>query len=193
MSDDEIREIKPDTDSDEYEKVCYVCRRPESKAGKMITMPPGIDICFDCMQNAFNSIQNSGLDMGMMSGITPEMLWNAGMPNGMWQMPPSQKKTKKSETPVEAGEEKAAEKVAASKDADTETIGEEDVEVIDEDSEEEDEQAMGQGGIPLGNMGWGIPIGQIDLSALTGKKRVKKKKNKKSSDAKIPSYHSPRK
>ncbi len=180
-------------DDEEYEKVCYVCRRPESKAGKMITMPPGIDICFDCMQNAFNSIQNSGLDMGMMSGITPEMLWNAGMPNGMWQMPPAQKKTKKSETPVEAGEEKAAEKVAASKDADTETIDEEDVEVIDEDSEEEDEQAMGQGGIPLGNMGWGIPIGQIDLSALTGKKRVKKKKNKKKELFKlseIPSPHS---
>lgn len=26
-------------DGDEYDKVCYVCRRPESKAGKMITLP----------------------------------------------------------------------------------------------------------------------------------------------------------
>ena len=25
--------------NDEYEKVCYVCRRTESKAGKMISMP----------------------------------------------------------------------------------------------------------------------------------------------------------
>jgi ATP-dependent Clp protease ATP-binding subunit ClpX len=24
---------------DEYEKICYMCRRPESKAGKMVTMP----------------------------------------------------------------------------------------------------------------------------------------------------------
>lgn len=27
------------SDGDEYDKVCYVCRRPESKAGKMITLP----------------------------------------------------------------------------------------------------------------------------------------------------------
>lgn len=27
---------------DQYEKVCYVCRRPESKAGNMITMPGGM-------------------------------------------------------------------------------------------------------------------------------------------------------
>ena len=82
-------------DDDEYEKVCYVCRRPESKAGKMISMPPGIDICFDCMQNAFNTIQNTGLDMGMMSGVTPDMLWNMGMPAGRWGMAPNQKKTVK--------------------------------------------------------------------------------------------------
>ncbi|MBO5459541.1 MAG: hypothetical protein J5981_04750, partial [Lachnospira sp.] len=35
---------------DEYEKICYVCRRPESKAGKMINMPGNIYICPDCMQ-----------------------------------------------------------------------------------------------------------------------------------------------
>ena len=31
-------------DHDAYEKVCYVCRRPESKAGKMITISPDITI-----------------------------------------------------------------------------------------------------------------------------------------------------
>ena len=37
---------KPDRkdDSDDgYEKICYVCRRPESKAGPMITMPGGMN------------------------------------------------------------------------------------------------------------------------------------------------------
>ena len=24
---------------DEYEKICYICRRPESKAGPMVQMP----------------------------------------------------------------------------------------------------------------------------------------------------------
>ena len=29
---------------DDYEKICYVCRRPESKAGTMITMPGGMNL-----------------------------------------------------------------------------------------------------------------------------------------------------
>ena len=32
-------------DEDDYEKVCFVCRRPESKCGKMINMQPGLSIC----------------------------------------------------------------------------------------------------------------------------------------------------
>ena len=188
---DKEKNWEENQEEEEYEKVCYVCRRPESKAGKMITMPPGIDICFDCMQNAFNTIQNSGLDMGMMSGVTPDMFWNMGMPAGMWGAAPNQKKQKD-----EAKTEKIeSEKMVAGENAESESkesIDESDVEVIDED-EDEDDQAAGQGGIPLGNMGWGIPIGQIDLSALTGKKRVKKKKNKKKELFKlseIPSPHS---
>lgn len=47
------------TKSDEYEKICYMCRRPESKAGKMISMPGNICICSDCMQKTFDSLQNS--------------------------------------------------------------------------------------------------------------------------------------
>ena len=33
---------KDDSKQDEYEKVCYVCRRPESKAGHMVNMPGNI-------------------------------------------------------------------------------------------------------------------------------------------------------
>lgn len=57
---------------DEYEKICYVCRRPESKAGKMINMPGNIYICPDCMQKTFDSINSSGMsyeDMMKMSGM----------------------------------------------------------------------------------------------------------------------------
>ena len=40
---------KTSTDhSDDYEKICYVCRRPESKAGEMITMPGGMNFCHEC-------------------------------------------------------------------------------------------------------------------------------------------------
>lgn len=37
---------------DDYEKYCYLCRRPESVAGKLIHMPGDINICADCMQSA---------------------------------------------------------------------------------------------------------------------------------------------
>lgn len=65
MSDDEIREIKPDSESseDEYEKVCYVCRRPESKAGKMIQIQGSLCICSDCMQKTFDSMSNLGFNL----------------------------------------------------------------------------------------------------------------------------------
>ena len=70
-------------DNDAYEKVCYVCRRPESKAGKMITISPDITICNDCMQKAFNQV-NSG-NFPKMFGI-PEGFPFAGMPDDLMNM-----------------------------------------------------------------------------------------------------------
>ncbi len=79
-------------DQDAYEKVCYVCRRPESKAGKMITISPEINICNDCMQKAFNQVNNGnfpkmfGIPEGFSFAATPDELMNmmnsmnAGMP-----------------------------------------------------------------------------------------------------------------
>ena len=34
-----------DEKEEEYEKVCFICRRPESKAGKMIELPNNITVC----------------------------------------------------------------------------------------------------------------------------------------------------
>ena len=172
-------------DNDEYEKICFMCRRPESKAGKMITLPGGIDICRDCMQKAFDTVMNSGFDMSRLSGITPEQLWNAGMPMGMWQNIPGKGGSagtgnageKKAEDQTGGGlPENGEKKETAPKTPGTpEDVPEETQTVEDPDAGEEDE-APYQGGFPWGNMGFGIPIGQIDLNAITGKKRVKKKK-----------------
>lgn len=75
MSEDKINNTNDIVDSekedkDEYEKVCSVCRRPESKAGKLITMPGNMYVCSDCMQRSFDMINsNSNYDdlMKMMS------------------------------------------------------------------------------------------------------------------------------
>ena len=45
----------------EYEKFCMMCRRPESKAGKMIDLPGNISVCPDCMQKAFDTMNNSDM------------------------------------------------------------------------------------------------------------------------------------
>ena len=64
--------------SDDYEKICYICRRTESKAGKMISMPGGLYVCPDCMQKTFDAINNNDIDYNeIMKGI-PNMP-NMGM------------------------------------------------------------------------------------------------------------------
>ena len=52
------------TNDDEYESICFLCRRPESKTGRQVTMPGGITICPDCMQRTFDAIEQNGLDLG---------------------------------------------------------------------------------------------------------------------------------
>ena len=52
-----------DADEQEYEKICYICRRPESKAGSMIVMPGNMCLCHDCMQKVFDSIMGNGMDL----------------------------------------------------------------------------------------------------------------------------------
>ena len=51
-------------DDDEYEKYCYLCRRPESEAGPFIRMPGNMYICNDCMQKTFDSMEGFGFGSG---------------------------------------------------------------------------------------------------------------------------------
>ena len=50
-------------DSNDYEDICYVCRRPESTAGKMINIYGGVKICTDCMQRTMDAMNSSGFGM----------------------------------------------------------------------------------------------------------------------------------
>ncbi len=68
-------------DNSEYEEICFVCRRPESKAGKMFRLPNKINICEDCMQRLMD--QASQFDYnGLLNN--PDLLKELnkhGMPN----------------------------------------------------------------------------------------------------------------
>ena len=56
------------------EEICYICKRTESKAGKMLHLPPNITICNDCMEKTLNAFNTSPMsDYLNMSGFTPDM------------------------------------------------------------------------------------------------------------------------
>ncbi len=59
----------PQSSEDEYEKICYICRRPESKAGPMIQMPGNMSLCHDCMQKAFDAVTKGGMDLSQIQNM----------------------------------------------------------------------------------------------------------------------------
>lgn len=98
---------------DDYEDICYICRRPESVAGKMIHIPNNICICNDCMQKTFDSMEGFGFGSGdnaSLNNIDFSKMPNISMVNlsdlsdFMPNMPNSQrlKKKKKKENKQEA-------------------------------------------------------------------------------------------
>ena len=56
-------------DNDGYERVCFICHRPESVTGKMVELPNNIAVCPDCMQRSFDMMNNSPMDLSKMMNI----------------------------------------------------------------------------------------------------------------------------
>lgn len=59
-----------ETDEDDYEEICYLCRRPESKTGKMIELPNDIHICSECMQKTFDAMGKGGFGYDDIPGMS---------------------------------------------------------------------------------------------------------------------------
>ncbi len=115
MSDNEITSNNSGTasnsnngasDKSEYERVCYMCHRPESKVDKMIVIPNNICICSDCMQNTLDQISATGFPG--IQGLSPQDIMNI---SGMGIVPPDEfqmkhavkkKKKKKEDEPKSA-------------------------------------------------------------------------------------------
>lgn len=58
---------KDDRDKeDEYESVCFICRRPESITGKQFKMPNHICVCNDCMHKTMDAVSQFDYQ-GMLS------------------------------------------------------------------------------------------------------------------------------
>lgn len=54
-------------------KACMVCHRPESKAGKLISLPGDMYICMDCWNKGLRGMQDSGLQLGDLTGKLPKI------------------------------------------------------------------------------------------------------------------------
>lgn len=99
VEDVEVETTKKTSDSDdkkqnddEYEKVCFICRRPESVAGKMIELPNHICVCNDCMQKSFDAMSNGPIDYSQLMNIPGVQVFNM---SDMEQSIPKQQKIKK--------------------------------------------------------------------------------------------------
>ena len=65
---DQFDNNKDNDQEQKYEKFCFLCRRPESQAGKMIDLPNNIHICADCMQKSFDTM-NTQMSNGNYSDL----------------------------------------------------------------------------------------------------------------------------
>ena len=92
MSNIDENNIDNHKDHEEFEEVCYLCRRPESKVGKMIHIPNQISICADCMQKTFDTINKGDNPYLHMMGVTPNMMNLSQLQNDI----PKTQKLKKS-------------------------------------------------------------------------------------------------
>ena len=67
-----MEERNQDEVNEEHEKICFLCRRPESQTGKMIDMGGQFCICQDCMQKTIDAMQSSGISyQDMLNMSTP--------------------------------------------------------------------------------------------------------------------------
>ena len=82
VTDDERVDIKDEDNKQEFEDVCFVCRRPESKAGKMFHLPNNISICNDCMHKTMDTVsQFDYQNMLNNPNLMNELNKQTGMPN----------------------------------------------------------------------------------------------------------------
>lgn len=86
--------VEPSSDEkdDEYEKVCFICRRPESVAGKMIDLPNHISVCSDCMQKSFDAMNNGNIDYSQLMNMPGIQIMNM---SDVEQVIPKKQKLKK--------------------------------------------------------------------------------------------------
>ncbi len=110
MAEDKDYLEQEEENKEDYENVCFICRRPESKAGKMIDIPGGIHVCMDCMQKSFNSMNNMPMDYSELMKNMPNISM-VDLNSLQNEIPKKQRIKKKKTQPEKEANEKIAKKV----------------------------------------------------------------------------------
>ena len=110
MAEDKDYLEQEEENKEDYENVCFICRRTESKAGKMIDIPGGIHVCMDCMQKSFNSMNNMPMDYSELMKNMPNISM-VDLNSLQNEIPKKQRIKKKKAQPEKEANEKIAKKV----------------------------------------------------------------------------------
>ena len=156
---------------DGYEDVCFICRRPESKAGKMFKMPGNMTICMDCMQKTMETV--SQMDYQSMLNNPAFM---GGFPPFMYPYQTNQEKDSK-----EVNEDATTDYREITEDEISKNVGDDIVENGNEDtpSKEKSEEEKGQQatGRPFPNIRF-INLADMQMDGMIPNKQKLKKRKK---------------
>ncbi len=163
----------------DYEDICFICRRPESKAGRMFHLPGNICICDDCMHTTMDSM-NQMDQQGMFNNpyMNPFMMGGNPMQGMKTEKTPKKDTEKSSEN--ETDEKTKEETIDGNAAEDTKT---EDGADTDKDKDDEERVDFGKN---MNGRGFFPNISFVNLSDLQGEGipfRQKIKKKKKSKDS----------
>lgn len=93
----DIENIEDIEDKKKPDEICYLCKRPESVAGKMLHIPNYMHICADCMQKTFDMINKEDNPYMNLMGMSPVMFSMGDLP-GTGSIKPKKEKAKEKKT-----------------------------------------------------------------------------------------------
>ncbi len=87
----------------EFEDICCMCHRPESKAGKMLRIPNmDMCVCTDCMEKSFQFVDSSNIDFSKLGGMNLGDMFPGGMDMDRFKKTTPDKQKLKKQNPDEA-------------------------------------------------------------------------------------------
>ena len=107
----EVENKEEAKEPDDYEPVCFMCRRQESKVDKLIHLPGDMYICTDCMQKSMDAWNQGDLDLSQLGNLNIPGLTYIDLTDPMNQVSNRQKLTRKPKPETkkaENGEQEAA-------------------------------------------------------------------------------------